>query len=310
MTRSGKLATAWCAEVLLVACASDPIDPIDPVDPVHGLSLVAIDPAYGIAGTYTEDGVAVHFEVIPDPAGDGVSARWTDVDGFSIAIDFSGDPIAYALWADEAPPREVERDRARLLDLVVRGGEALATVDLAPRAARQAQYLRGLAAAIPPPAERAYAATAAELAGAALYANTGTYKQKFRVIDSGIVGAHQCTGWANYYLDTNGTWYFYNQLLNRNGHGDVPACDTQVCSAWSAPHGYKGGGKCSTPYQLCGIYDDRHNCRSDAKWQQNWVMRNVSCSKVDGICDHPQGLFNGAACTASTSCNSGYNLCL
>ncbi len=309
MARSSTLAKLSCGLFLLGACSHTPVEALDNA-PAEGLTLEVLDPARGLAGTYTEGDLTVHFEALPDPTGDGVSARWTDADGFSIAIDFSGDPLAYALWADEEPRHEVRQHRAALLDLVVRGGDALAALDVDARGARQALFLRGLSAALPAPAERAHAALAEELTGVEPYANTGKYKQSFRVIDSGIVGAHQCTAWYNYYLDSNGSWYVYNYLLNRNGHGDTPACDTQVCASWTGPQGYKGGGKCSTPYQLCGVYNDRHNCRSDAKWQQNWVMRNTACSKADGICDHPQGLFNGAGCTASTSCSSGYNLCL
>ncbi len=175
MTCSGKLATISCGLFLLGACDRAPIEAPDDELP-EGLALEVVDPAHGLAGTYSEGDLTVHFQALPDPAGDGVSARWSDADGFSIAIDFSGDPLAYTLWADEEPPHEVRRNRAALLDLVARGGAALAALDVDAHGARQALSLRGLSAAVPAPAERAHAARADELTGGELYVNTGKYK--------------------------------------------------------------------------------------------------------------------------------------
>ena len=282
--------------------------------PIEGLSIVTADPIGGLSGSWAEGDLVVHFQTLADPEGPGVSARWTDADGYTIAVDFSGDPWAYELWSHDAPPLDAIRNREPLLDLVVRGSDALATVELDERAAQHAVFVQGLAAAIPPRDQRRLVATAEELErdapgdGITQY-NTGYYKQYFRVIDSGIFGAHQCTSWSNYYLDSNGYWYYYNYFLNRNGHGDSPSCDTVTCGAWNTKRGYKHPYKCNTPYAFCSTIWNRHNCRSDSKWQQNWVMRDAWCDQYSGICYWPQGLFNGAACNASTSCSSGPNAC-
>lgn len=293
----------------------------------QGLTVFTESLAEGLNGMYVEKDSVVYFETMKDEDGPGWSMRWVDVDGRGILSDFNGaHGGANDKWLDPEPTQEIVMNRLKILDVVIRASEALAAQPVKSEVADLKKGVVALAANIPPAAERirrvddetpppVATGTPPTATGEVPYYNTGWYKQRFAVVDSGLVGAHQCTRWENYYLDSNGYYYYYNWINNRNGHGDTPTCDKYNCGwVWTAKHGYKSPSQtgeqfgsawaCSTPFNLWPGATGKHNCRSDSKRQARYVMANIICSSTAGFCNISQGLLMGADCSTNTSCSN------